>query len=199
MDEELQTQLDVLVRAAYLPRDEIIEALAEMAGDEDVQVDDDELAAAVDASFAALRAEAAGWPTITDNDRLDDAFARLDAAGIIARQDFACCTSCAQAEIWDEVSDPTAWRGNVWFHRQDTERAVVGDGLYLGFAGRDERSRLQRLLGGKGAERAAADSPSIGREIVKALADTGLTVDWNGKVERRILLEPFTWRRRRSS
>jgi hypothetical protein len=39
--------------------------------------------------FAAHVDAQAGWPERTDNDRLTDAFRALDAAGIVAREDFA--------------------------------------------------------------------------------------------------------------
>ena len=74
------------------------------------------------------------------------------------------------------------------------ERAVVGDGLYLGFGGRAERSRLQRLFGGR-ANGTREDSATIGHEIVRALAGAGLPAVWDGKVDQRILIEPFEWRR----
>jgi len=194
VDEDLRSELDVMVRGGYQSRDEILEAIAELAAGEGADLDDAELARTVDLVIAGLRVEARTWPQETDNNRLDQAFARLTAAGLIARQDFACCTSCAHAEIWDEVTDPRDWRGYVWFHRQDMERAVVGDGLYLGFGGREERSRLQRLFGGR-ANGTREDSATIGHEIVQALAGAGLPAVWDGKVDHRILIEPFEWRR----
>ena len=195
VDEDLRAQLHLMVRGGYQSRDEILEGIAELADAEGANIDDAELATTVDAAIAGLRAEARAWPSVTDNDRLDQAFARLTAVGVIARQDFACCTSCAHAEIWDEVPDPRDWRGYVWFHRQDTERAVAGDGLYLGFGGRDERSRLRRVFGGR-AGRSLEDAATVGHDIVQALAAEELPAIWDGKVDRRILIEPFEWRRR---
>jgi hypothetical protein len=101
VDEDLRSELDLMVRGGYQSRDEILEAIAELAAGEGANLDDAELARTVDAAIAGLRAEARSWPQETDNTRLDQAFARLTAAGLIARQDFACCTSCAHAEIWD--------------------------------------------------------------------------------------------------
>jgi hypothetical protein len=196
VDEDLRTELELMVRGGFQSRDEILKAIREIAGDEGADLGDEESAAAVDAAIAAWRDDAQTWPAVTDNDRLDRGFARLSAAGVIARQDFACCTSCAHAEIWDEVEDQQAWRGYVWFHRQDTERAVAGDGLYLGFGGRDDRPRWQRLFGGRGAADARSDATAIGHEVVRALSDEGLRVTWDGKIDRRILVDPFAWRRR---
>ena len=199
MDEELRARIDVLVRAGYQSRDEIVEGMEELVEDDGGTEDADAMSLpigdVVDRAIAAHRAEARSWTDETDNDRLDRAFAALEAAGLIARQDFACCTTCATSEIWDEVSEPSAWRGNVWFHQQDTERAVEGDGLYLGYGARDERSRWRRLRGA-GASDASDDTAAIGREVAQALRDAGLAVTWDGHVDRRILVAPFVWRRR---
>ena len=196
MDEDTLAFIDRSVRSGFRTRDEIIESVAEYA-DEAVP-DERDIVAAVDAAIERHRLEMSTWPAETDNDRLDRAFAQLDASGVIARQDFACCQSCGQAEIWDEVEEPAAWRGYVFFHQQDTDRAVEGDGLYLGFGG-SERGTKTSLLGllrpGARKDVLVADE-AIGREIVAALTASGLPTTWDGRVQTRILVEPFDWRRR---
>jgi hypothetical protein len=42
-------------------------------------------------SLAQHLAAQAQWPQVTDCDLLDAAFAELDRAGVIARQNFSCC------------------------------------------------------------------------------------------------------------
>jgi hypothetical protein len=42
-------------------------------------------------AFAAHLDAQRNWPARTDSDRLTDAFRALDAAGIVAREDFTCC------------------------------------------------------------------------------------------------------------
>jgi hypothetical protein len=194
MDDDLQARIETFVRAGYLTRDGIVEALEELVDDSDDDVSAAHVAAAVDAAIADHRAQASAWRTETDNDRLDRAFSALEAGGVIARQDFACCTNCAHAEIWDEVSDPSAWRGNVWFHQQDTERAIEGGGLYLGYGAREKPSAGLRLRWAGASD--ANDDTAIGREVAKALTDAGLPVIWDGRVETRIFVNPFVWRRR---
>ena len=44
-----------------------------------------------------------GWGFPTDCDRLDTAFAELDATGILARQNYTCCQTCGHAEIQSEL------------------------------------------------------------------------------------------------
>lgn len=71
------------------------------------------------------------WPTVTDCDRLDEAFIRLREAGITAQQNFACCMRCGTAEIGGDAPDTD--RGYVFYHMQDTEAAASGHGLHLAF------------------------------------------------------------------
>ena len=136
-------------------------------------------------SLAAQAAAEETWPAITDCDRLDAAFAELEADGIIARQNFTCCGTCGSSEIWDEIDEVraagSAARGYTFFHMQDTERAAEGDGIYLAYGACDE---------GEEAALAVAD------EIVERLHAHGLQTDWDGSWGRRIGVA-LDWKRRR--
>jgi hypothetical protein len=180
LDDDASAFIETAVRGGFLARDEIVEAAMEITEDT-AAASADEIVRHVDEVAQALAREQASWPSVTDSDRLDAAFAELERSGILARQDFTCCQSCGHAEIWDEAVDPSAWRGYAFYHRQDTEAAVEGRGLYLGFGS----------TGGR-----AAETASIGAEIVAALHAQGLAVDWDGDVRKRIGVGPFTWRRR---
>jgi hypothetical protein len=72
-------------------------------------------------------------------------------------------------------------RGYAFFHMQDTEAAVEGDGLYLSYGA---------VADGAGAAEA------IGHAVVAALEAKGLDPVWDGEWSRRIFV-PMDWRRRR--
>lgn len=110
-----------------------------------------------------------------DPERLSRAFIALEATGITARENFACCRTCGQAEI-AAAGSPDA-RGYVYFHSQCTDSAAVGHGLALLYGGFDGSSDT---------------TASIGREIVAALQETGLSVEWNGDPEQTITIAPST-------
>src|SRR5262245_61330412 len=55
--------------------------------------------------LAAHRAEEATWKGPTDCDRLDAAFAALQRRGVVARQNFSCCSNCGHGEMWDEMGN----------------------------------------------------------------------------------------------
>ncbi|GAB4194408.1 MAG: hypothetical protein OHK0022_10380 [Roseiflexaceae bacterium] len=128
--------------------------------------------------------EQAGWPAVTDCDRLDRAFAALEQAGIVCRQNFACCGTCGAAEIGDEMvrfeRQGIVARGYTFFHQQDTEAAVDGAGLYLNYGA---------------AETGEAAGVAIGREIEAALQQQGLETVWSGKLSQRIFVR-LHWQRR---
>ncbi|WP_117215189.1 DUF6891 domain-containing protein [Allorhizocola rhizosphaerae] len=116
---------------------------------------------------------------ITDCDRLDAAFADLEDAGVVARQHFACCQSCGNAEISAEIADTPGAHGYVYFHMQDTESAADGGSLYLcyGSAGPD------------------VDPVAVGHQVVETLRRHGLRTAWNGEHSQRIAVN-LRWQRR---
>lgn len=123
--------------------------------------------------------EQAAWEDETDPERLTRAFTALEATGITARENFTCCRSCGQAEIGGAGS--TDARGFVYFHTQCTDSAVAGHGLSLLYGGFDDSSDT---------------TVSIGRQVVAALTETGLSVEWNGRPDQAITVAPLDWRKR---
>ncbi|MEH1014440.1 hypothetical protein V6U90_15165 [Micromonospora sp. CPCC 206060] len=142
------------------------------AVDEDIE---DRVRRIVAEEWPLRHAVEASWPPVTDCDRLDAAFAELNRAGIVARQDFTCCGSCGEAEIGAELSD--ADEGYVFFHAQDTERAAEGGALWLRYG--------------------TTEGPAtpVGQRVADTLTRHGLPVDWNGDPGRAIRV-PLTWQRR---
>lgn len=153
------------------------------------ELPDEELATEIDALLPGLdaerKAERANWPDVTDCDRLDAAFAELKETGLIAEQNFWCCQTCASSEVHATIkqarkSGGAVPRGYVFYHDQDTDRAVQGGGLYLAYGSRDGKS---------------AACQAIASEVVDTLKHHGLEPEWNGKLDTRIFL-PLDWKRR---
>jgi len=185
--DDLHDFIRVQVAAGYAPLDEIVEEAVSMFADD--TLDPPALRAAARAvaeqALAAHVTDQSTWAEVTDCDRLDAAFAELDGAGIVARQHFSCCGTCGAHEIRDEMDQAEkagrVLRGFTFFHVQDTEHAVGGDGLYLSYGA---------------AEQEQSASVAIGHEVVAALDRHGLAPAWNGKIAHRIAL-PVRWQRRR--
>ena len=185
--DDLHDFIRMQVAAGYAPADEIIEDAIDVFTDTtaDLRALRNAARAITDQAITAHVAEQVGWPSVTDCDRLDAAFAELEGIGIVARQHFSCCGTCGAHEIHDEIDQAEKAgrpaRGFTFFHVQDTEQAIAGESLYLSY-------------GSVQADR--ADAIAIGHEVVDVLGRHGLSPAWNGKHAHRIRL-PLSWQRRR--
>src|SRR5262245_1146056 len=118
---EAGTELDEWLRRELRAGYDDTEVIAVRARDVfyDTPVDE----ARLQRAFTDWRKEQQGWPERTDCDRLDEAFGSLEAAGIVALQNFACCSNCALAEVDDELekaeSRGVSVDGFAFFHQQD--------------------------------------------------------------------------------
>ncbi|HET7460765.1 MAG TPA: hypothetical protein VFJ82_05940 [Longimicrobium sp.] len=185
--DELREQIETDVKAGFLEAWDVEQSAVDAFQD---RVEPAALEAAAErlteeALAAHARAQAT-WPAETDCDRLDAAFAALEERGIVARQHFSCCNNCGSQEIWGEVDEARAEgrvvRGCTFYHEQDTDCAVEGGGVHLGYQSVAE-----------GDEAMAA----VGREIVDVLRAHGLHPEWNGSPKLRVHV-PMDWKRRRA-
>ena len=179
--QEVRDQVRLDVARGSSSREQIVEEMLDYFTDENPEIDEGFVAQITDEALARHATEQASWDGPTDCDLLDRAFAALEKSGIVARQDFTCCSNCGLAEIGDDVDDIGAKDGYVFYHMQDTERAVEGGGLYFSYGvfGGDESGSL-----------------SIGHRVVQALQAVGLQPKWDGTFARKIYL-PLTWKKRR--
>ncbi|QQQ76579.1 hypothetical protein IOD16_37280 [Saccharothrix sp. 6-C] len=184
--EEVEDYARTLVHAGFTSSDDIVRDLVDHFDDEH-PVTPPVARSVVRRVWRERAAEQEGWPERTDVDRLFAVFDALDRAGIVARADFTCCQTCGHAEIGDEAGEDA--RGYVFFHRQDTESAVAGGGVWLAYGSFGDEADLEPV------DHAAADE-AVGREVVAALAAGGLPVEWNGSARTRIQVGPIAWQKR---
>jgi len=153
--------------------------------DDILEPDADEamLRAAVLPEFEKKAAAEASWPEQTDCDRLDDAFEELNAAGIIALHNAGYTMSDGHEDVGEELHrrGGKGIRGYCFYHGQDLERAVQGEGLMLAFGDLDAED-AQKVV--------------IGREVKQALERAGLSVNWIGDANTRLALPNLDWKRR---
>lgn len=184
--QELRRFMAYRVREGFESEDEIVaNALActqESHGCKIPQADVEQLASEL---LAAHRAEQATWETPTDCDRLDRAFAALNQCGIVARQDFSCCTACGHNDIWDEIAaeeEKQPIDGYVFYHFQCTEQAIEYGQLSLAFGSiADDETLLME----------------VANTIVQELRKAGLDAKWKGCWNSPIVVEGIVWRKRR--
>ncbi|AWZ09523.1 MULTISPECIES: hypothetical protein [unclassified Streptomyces] len=186
---EVERQLEEAVRGwlrgGYDDRAALTERAEEHLADGNVRpVSREQAAQLVVRLWRERVAEQDGWAGETDPERVARAFAALGAAGITAREDFACCRGCGLAEIRGD--GPPDARGFVFFHAQCTQGAADGGDLYL-------------LYGAFATGDDAADevrTAAVGREVVAALDAVGLESLWDGSAHDAIRVTGLDWRKR---
>ena len=139
--------------------------------------------------FAKRKIEEQKWKGPTMNDRIDAAFAVLNNAGIVAMQNAGYTMSAGwedcneEASQLDEIGERP--RGATFYHGQDLERGVKNEGLMLVYGAYEDDEKKHK-----------AASLAIAREVVETLTRHGVKTKWNGKVETRVAILPFEWRKR---
>jgi hypothetical protein len=187
--DELKRYIAEDVATGFYNAEEIAESAVEMVSYDDETADKESLRAEADRltteAITEHLSDQESWPAITDCDRLDAAFAELEENGVVSRQNFSCCGTCGQAEIWDEIEaverTGKSVRGYTFYHVQDTEAAVEGYGLCFNYGANEE------------GEEAAL---KIANDIVTTLRKHGLNPAWDGSWDKRIQLA-LDWKRRR--
>src|SRR5262249_48015855 len=69
----------------------------------------EQLAGAYERALEVRRAQQREWGSVQSN--LTLAFAELNELGVLARENFTCCGTCAAAEIHDERDESRHWHG----------------------------------------------------------------------------------------
>lgn len=185
MNSEVSRQIDVLVRGGFVPASEIADMVIESFDSE--ELDADEVQGHTKAALRALRRQAASWPAVTDCEKLDAVFRALGDRHLIAIQNAGYTQSDGYSDVGEVLrSHPQRSEviGYCFFHGQDLERAVNGDGLYLAFGPIDPK--LEQTVGAQ-----------VGRLIVEELGRAGLEATWDGTFAQRIFLPHVDWKRRR--
>ena len=171
--DELNEYLSLYLRSGFYTPQEALTAALEVV--EEFEGSAERVQQLLDTQLSQLSLEQSQWPALTDCQRLDTALRELEQQGIVARQNFTCCGNCGSTEIWDEIEP--AHRGYVFYHMQDTERAVEGGGLYFNYGAVDGQNPLQ-----------------IASMLVQSLTDSGLQPQWDGTIKTRVFV-PLVWQR----
>lgn len=124
------------------------------------------------------------WADRTTNDAIDEAFTRLERSGVVAMQNVGGTQAMGWAEVNARIASlgPKKVLGAVFYHSQDVERGVEGEGLLLTFGAAD------------GTDESAA---AVANAVLDALRAEGVTCEWSGEIDARIRIAPFVWKKRR--
>jgi hypothetical protein len=181
---ELKKDIAAHVAEGFSSRAAIVGRFTEDPDEESYgELDEGAVEKMVDQAIAAHHAKQATWSKPTDCDKLDVVFRSLNRKGILARQNFSCCSNCGHYEMESELKDPKHRRvtGYAFYHLQDTESAVEGGGIHLKYDAVVNDPVKKRL---------------IGQTITDALTAAGLKPDWDGNPDTAVYV-PVKWKKRR--
>lgn len=185
LDAELLSEIDWHVRAGFYDKPDLMRIICEeIYAQEDI--DEALVSATIDSQIAALEEKKKNWPAVTDCDRLDSIFAALNKRGIITLQNAGNTQSDGYEDFRDEYEehpDPASVVGYCFYHKQDLERALGGDGLYLAFGPVDPKEEESKGL-------------EVGNMVREELQKAGLKVEWDGTFNERLKVRDFVWQRR---
>lgn len=125
-------------------------------------------------------------------DKVTEAFKRMRKHGIIARQNFSCCTGCACSELATLLDARPKKIGGVFYHRQDNAAFENFKDLYLGF-GCNAHQHKDDPAGESEA------TIKVGQLAVACLKECFLDVVWDGTSTTKIMVRVSPPRGYRSS
>lgn len=140
----------------------------------------------IDKVYDELLEESQTWQSPTETERLITAFDDLAATHKIIALHYAGYTmDDGEYEVVEIertlIENGEKSEGYCFYHGQDLERAVRGEGLLIAF---------QKI-----ANVSDSVSKEVAKKIVEVLEQHGLRTEWNGKANARILLPDFKWQR----
>jgi hypothetical protein len=150
------------------------------------ELDPEDVSAAIDEELTKYESEKRTWPDVTDCDRLNAAFAAMNKRGIIALQNAGYTQSDGYEDFRAALKQHRrrpAVVGYCFYHGQDVERAIRGEGLFLAFGPVDPRD--EKVKG-----------PEIGKMVREELERAGLQVEWDGTFATRMRVPRLVWQRR---
>jgi len=172
--------IDKWIRAGFYAQDDI-ERMVDDIIEEDA--DAGELKSLIGPKLRAKLREERAWPAVTDCDRLDQVFYVLHEQGICALANAGYTMSDGYSEVAEAVAQAPDghYHAYCFYHGQDVERAIEGDGVMLAFG--DLADHGER-------------SVAAGQAIAGALRQAGFLVEWDGSIDTRINLPLFDWKKR---
>lgn len=175
--------IKALVWSGFYTHEDIEQMIEDIVEEND---DAEMLLSLVGPAIASKREAEREWPAVTDCDRLDKVFRDLHEAGICALSNAGYTMSDGFSDVAEAVAGAPVghYRGFCFYHGQDVERAVEGQGLMIAFGdlGDDDERGVQ-----------------VGKTVSDALRGAGFMVEWDGTMDKRIDVPKIDWKRRAAS
>lgn len=182
---DIRQEIETLVNSSFYDKNRLFTIFhEEMYAPNELNAD--ELKQVIDELMQQHEQAKSTWTHTTDNDKLTDSFSELNQMGIIALEN----AGHTQSDGYDDVlrivqrsADPSKYLGYCYYHSQDMNRGILGNGIFLSFGSID-------------AQKEETVGVEVGQKIVEVLQKHGLQTQWDGTFNQRIQIVNFTWQRR---
>jgi hypothetical protein len=182
---EISGEIKFFTYAGFFNRHQVFEQVTDMFTCEDL--DEVWMQEMIDYHIVEKSSLEGHWPKTTDFDLLVDTFYELNRKKILTlhmagytRQDGESDCYAVQSSL---IEKGICASGYCFYHMQDVEKVIFdqGAGLFLAFGSFSEQDMAIE---------------EVGNIIVDELKHAGFEVEWNGDVDKRILIAPFNWQKR---
>lgn len=183
VNDHILNAIKVGVWSGFYTPDEVHQIIDDLQED---GADETMLRAAVAPEFEKKAEAEKAWPPVTDCDRLDSVFERLTTRGILCLHNAGYTMSDGHEDANEALSNQpeNAYFGYCFYHGQDLERAVNGEGLMLAY------DHVEGDVPGKSL---------VGLVIKEELEIAGFSLEWDGTSNKRINIPQMDWKRRQKT
>lgn len=176
-------QLNISIKSGFYDKEEIFTNIEDYLYE--IPFDQDWTKKQIDSAYAERLREQESWATVTDFDKLVQAFDKLNSSGIIALHNAGMTKQDGEGDSQEIHEDLLKKRiktsGFCYYHWQDVERVVEDTHLFIGFGNFNNSDK---------------DALEIGKQVAAILESKGFKLNWNNTVDKRIEITNINWQKR---
>ena len=180
---EVLEQINTSIKSGFYDKDNVFNNVEDYLYE--IQYDKEWTKQQIENIYAARIKEQSSWETITDFDKLTQAFDKLNTSGIISLHNAGMTRQDGEGdceEIYQELKKKgIVAKGFCYYHWQDIERVVDDGNLYIGFGDFKNNEK---------------DALAIGNQIASTLESFGLKLNWDKTINTRIEIINLKWQKR---
>lgn len=180
---EVLEQINTSVKSGFYDKDDIFNNVEDYLYE--IPYDKEWTKQQIETIYLARLKEQESWETVTDFDKVTQAFDKLNTTGIISLHNAGMTRQDGESdcdEIYQELNKKgIIAKGFCYYHWQDIERVVDEGNLFIGFGDFKNTDK---------------DALAIGSQIASTLERFGLNLNWDKTINTRIEIINLKWQKR---
>ena len=181
--EDINEIIDVSIKSGFYDKEDIFANVEDYLYE--ISFDHDWVRQQIDNAYVDRKKEQSTWPSVTDFDKLVQAFDELNAIGIVALHNAGMTKQDGEGEVIEVYKEllkkGIKTKGFCYYHWQDVERAVYDSHLFIGFG--DFNNNEQ-------------DALEIGKLVATTIGSKGFKINWDETAKARIEITNIKWQKR---